>query len=152
MAIDPARATALAFEPLTVMVERGRLALFAKAIGQADPVFSQLDAARAAGHPDLPVPPTFFFSLEMEQPDPFAWLSELDVDLRRVLHGGQSFTYDRLAHAGDTLTLQPRLVDAYPKKGGALDLLVKETEVRRGSEPVALARSVVVVQNPEARA
>jgi acyl dehydratase len=149
VAIDPARATALEIEPLTVTIERGRLAFFAKAIGQADPVYADLDAAKAAGHPDLPVPPTFFVSLELERPDPFTWLAALDVDLRRVLHGEQAFTYHSLVHAGDTVTLQPRIVDAFSKKGGALDFLIKETVVRRGSELVAEARTTIVVQNPE---
>lgn len=147
MAIDPAAATAVVFEPLTVTVERGRLAFFATATGQTDPVYVDLDAAKAAGHPDLPVPPTFFFSLELEAPAPLAWLAGLGVDLRRLLHGEQSFTYHAPVHAGDTLTLSARIADAYSKKGGTLDFLVKDTEVRRGGELVAEARTVMVVRS-----
>ncbi|GAA5165652.1 MULTISPECIES: MaoC family dehydratase N-terminal domain-containing protein [Amycolatopsis] len=150
MAIDPGRAKALALDPITVAVERGRLAFFARATGQHDPVYSDPDAAEAAGHPDLPVPPTFFFSLELESPDPFAYLTALGVDLRDVLHGEQAFTYHSLAHAGDTLTLRPRIVDVFAKKGGALEFLVKKTEITRGGEPVADATSTLVVRNPEA--
>lgn len=147
MAIDRERALAVAFEPLTVAVERGRLAFFAQATGQTDPVFSDLDAAKAAGHPDLPVPPTFFFGVELDRPDQFGWLTTgLGVDLRKLLHGEQSFTYHALVHAGDTVTLTPRIVDAYSKKGGALDFLVKDTEVRRGGELVADLRAVMVVR------
>ncbi|ODU07478.1 MAG: acyl dehydratase [Pseudonocardia sp. SCN 72-86] len=142
--IDPELARSVAFAPLTVTVERGRLAFFAKATGQADPVYSDVEAAKAAGHPDLPVPPTFLFGLEMEVPEPFGWLTGLGVDLRHVLHGEQSFTYHSLAHAGDTLTLRSRVTDAYTKK--TLDFLVKETEVRRGGEPVAEARTTIVVK------
>ena len=40
-----------------VLVEKGRLRFFAKATGQTDPVYSDEAAARAAGHPGLPVPP-----------------------------------------------------------------------------------------------
>jgi hydroxyacyl-ACP dehydratase HTD2-like protein with hotdog domain len=66
-----------------------------------------------------------------------------------VLHGEQAFTYHRPAHAGDTLTLQRRIVDVYAKKGGALEFLVKQTDVHRGTELIAEARSVIVVRNPE---
>jgi hypothetical protein len=33
-------------------------------------------AARAAGHRDLPVPPTFFFSLTLEGDSPFGYLGD----------------------------------------------------------------------------
>ncbi|MEU9047631.1 MULTISPECIES: MaoC family dehydratase N-terminal domain-containing protein [unclassified Kitasatospora] len=149
MAIDAEAARKLELDPITVHVERGRLRFFAKATGQADPVYTDADAAGRAGHPDLPVPPTFFFSLELEAPDPFAYLTALDVDLRRVLHGEQAFTYHQTAHAGDMLTLRPRIVDVYSKKGGALEFLVKQTDVHRGTELIAEARSVIVVRDPE---
>ncbi|MPY78402.1 MAG: hypothetical protein GEV04_07875, partial [Actinophytocola sp.] len=66
MHIDPEKAKALTIRPIEADIERGRLRFFAKAIGQKDPIYSDVDAARRAGHPDLPVPPTFFFSMELE--------------------------------------------------------------------------------------
>jgi acyl dehydratase len=150
VAVDVTKALALRLEPLVVTVERGRLAFFARATGQADPVYDDLEAARSAGHPDLPVPPSFYFSLELERPDPLGWLTLLGVDLRRVLHGEQSFTFHAMAHAGDTLTLRSRVTDVTVKKGGALELLTKQTSVTRDGQPVADAVSVIVVRNPEA--
>ncbi|MFD2764294.1 MaoC family dehydratase N-terminal domain-containing protein [Micromonospora eburnea] len=150
MPVDPDQARALTFAPITVTVERGRLRFFAKAVGETNPVYVDLDAARQAGHRDLPVPPTFFFSLEMEGPDSWAYLAELGVDLRRVLHGEQSFTYHSMVYAGDTVALRTRIVDVYAKKGGALEFLVRRTDITRGGDLVAEATSVIVVRNPEA--
>ena len=150
MAGDARKALAYKFEPLAVTVERGRLAFFARASGQRDPVYADLDAARAAGHPDLPVPPSFYFSLEMERPDPLGWLTALGIDLRRVLHGEQSFTYHAMAHAGDVLMLRSRITDVAAKKGGTLDLLTKQTSVTRGGQPVTEAVSVIIVRNAAA--
>lgn len=147
MPIDAAQAMAQEIPPLTVAVERGRLAFFAKATGQDDPIYSDVAAAKAAGHPDLPVPPTFFFSLELEQSDPFAWITSLGVDLRTILHGEQSFTYHAMAHAGDELVLQPRIVDVTSKKGGALELVTKKTTITRGDDLIAEARTVLIAQN-----
>ncbi|MGW4565127.1 MaoC family dehydratase N-terminal domain-containing protein [Streptomyces sp. NPDC004561] len=149
MAIDVTRAKELRFAPLTVKVERGRLRFFSKAIGETDPVYLDAAAASDDGHPDIPVPPTFFFSLSLEAPQPFGYLDELGVDLRRVLHGEQSFEYHALAYAGDRLTLQDRIVDVYAKRGGALEFVVKQTEITRAGAPVADLRSVLVVRNPE---
>jgi hypothetical protein len=149
MTIDRDKAMALEFAPLTVDVERGRLLFFARTIGETNPVYTDVDAARALGHPDLPVPPTYFFSLGLEAPEPFGYLDEFGVDLRLVLHGEQSFTYHRAAHAGERLTLQDSIIDVYTKRGGALEFLVKQTDIRRDQQPIAETRSVIVVRNPE---
>jgi acyl dehydratase len=115
--------------PFTVPVEAGRLRFFAKATGQVDPVYSDVDAARAAGHPDLPVPPTFLFCLEMEGPNPAAIRDLLGIDYRRLLHGEQRFSYHAMAHAGDVLGFAQRIEDIYDKKGGALEFVVRRTRV-----------------------
>ena len=131
-----------------VLVEKGRLKFFAKATGQTDPVYTDEAAAQAAGHPGLPVPPTFFFCLEMESPDPAAIRNLLGLDYRRVLHGEQGFTYHRMAYAGDVLSFEQRIEDIYDKKGGALDFVLRKTRVtnQRG-EHVADLRTVTVQRN-----
>ena len=131
-----------------VLVERGRLKFFAKATGQTDPVYLDLAAAQAAGHPDLPVPPTFLFCLEMDAPDPAAIRNLLGMDYRRLLHGEQGFTFHRLAHAGDVLRYEQRIDDIYDKKGGALEFVVRKTRItnQRG-ESVADLRAVTVLRN-----
>ncbi|BBY00199.1 hypothetical protein MSEO_06980 [Mycobacterium seoulense] len=132
----------------TLTVERARLRFFAKAIGETDPVYTDVDAAKAAGHPDIPAPPTFLFSVELESPDPFAFLASLGVDLRMVLHGEQSFTYHAIAYPGDELVATPRITDVYAKKGGALEFVVKETAITRADgTAVAELQSVIVIQN-----
>lgn len=152
MALDPS-VIGTTLPAVTATMERGRLRAFAKATGQTDPAFTDPDAARSAGHRDLPVPPTFLFAIELEQPDPFAYLASIGVDLRRVLHGEQRFDYHRVAVAGETLTAQSTIVDAYSKRGGALDFIVKKTAVTdEAGEPVADLTSVIVVRNPEVTA
>ncbi len=148
MAIDADKARAYRFDPIVVPVERGRLALFARVTGQADPVYSDLAAARAAGHPDVPVPPTFFFGLELEIPAPFGYLVELGIDLRHVLHGRQTFRYHALAYAGDTLTLTSRITEVVSRSGRGLEFLVKQTDITRDGALIAQAGSTIVVRQP----
>lgn len=121
------------FPSFSVPVEAGRLRFFAKATGQADPLYIEEAAARAAGHPALPVPPTFLFCLEMESPDPAAIRNLLGMDYRSLLHGEQGFTYHAMAYAGDTLTFTQRIDDIYEKKGDALAFVVRKTEVTNQS-------------------
>jgi acyl dehydratase len=134
----------------TLTVDAGRLRFFAKAIGETSPLYTDVDAAKAAGYADLPVPPTFLFAIELENPDQFGWVADQGIDPRFVLHGEQSFTYHSIAHAGDTLTATPRIVDVYSKKGGALEFIVKNTAVTRADgSAVADLETVIVVRNPE---
>lgn len=153
MYIDKAAALARPISSMPFTVERGRLRFFAKATGQADPVYSDLVAARAAGHRDLPVPPTFLSnSLELELPDPLGWLAELGGDLTRTTHAQQEFTYHALAYAGDELVLHRDVVDVYTKKGGALEFVVKRTVVRREDDKISEALFTIVLRHPEAAA
>ncbi len=129
-------------------VEAGRLRFFARATGQTDPIYSNEAAARAAGHPGLPVPPSFLFCLEMESPDPAAIRNLLGMDYRSLLHGEQGFIYHAMAYAGDTLSFEQRIDDIYDKKGGALEFVVRKTRVtNQRDELVAELRCVTVIRN-----
>jgi len=132
--------------------ERGRLRSFAQATGQPDPAYTDLDAARLAGYRDLLIPATFLFCLEMDNPDRHRFLADLGVDMRAILHGGQRFHYHAQAYAGDTLTFWTEVTDVYDKKGGALDVIVRDTHVSRDGTPIATLTSTIVVRDPKAAA
>ncbi|EKD36138.1 MAG: hypothetical protein ACD_75C01618G0003 [uncultured bacterium] len=138
----------LASKPHTVDVEKGRLRFFAKAIGETDPIYTDEAAARAAGYNSLPAPPTFAFCLEMEKPNPFEDLEAMGIDLGKVLHAEQSFTYHGPICAGDRLTFQSRVADIYDKKNGALDFVVQDcTVTNQNGVLVSELRRVIVVRN-----
>ena len=132
--------------PCALDVEKGRLRLFALATGQRDPIYSDETAARAAGHPSLPVPPTFLFCLEMERPNPYGWFDDVGIPLPKVLHGEQAFTYHRLAYAGDVLTFDSRITDIYAKKAGMLEFVVQLNRItnQRGELVAEFDRTLVV--------
>lgn len=146
---DPHTLIGRVLPAFSATAERGRLQLFAEVLGETDRTYFDLDAARAAGYPDLPVPPTFFFSLELGRPNAHGVLAELGVDLRQVLHGEQAFSYQALAFAGQSLDFAPRFSNYYEKKNGALRFLVRRTEVSRGGEPVATLSNTLVIRQLE---
>lgn len=145
MTIDHERARAVQLPAFDVLIERGRLRAFARAIDETSPVFTDVDAARAVGHPDLPMPPTFLFSLYLEATDPWGFLGDIGADLRGLLHGEQSFTFHATLHAGDTVTLRPRIADAYAKNA-RMDFILQHIDFLRGDELVAEAESLLVVR------
>ena len=134
--------------PSELLIERGRLQFFARSIGETDPMYTDLAAARAAGYPDLPAPPTFVFAAELESGAVTSLLETLELPIQKILHGEQGFTYLKPVCAGERVTVRSKIADIYEKKGGALEFVLKSSEVRNSSgELVAELRSLLVCRN-----
>ena len=134
--------------PSELLIERGRLQFFARSIGETDPIYTDLAAARAAGYPDLPAPPTFLFAAELESGAVTSLLETLELPIQKILHGEQGFTYLKPVCAGERVTVRSKIADIYEKKGGALEFVLKSSEVRNSSgELVAELRSLLVCRN-----
>lgn len=135
--------------PASVLpIERSRLQFFAKAIGESDPVYTDAAAARDAGYPDLPAPPTFLFAAELDSGAGFALLKDLQIPIAKLLHGEQSFTHHKAACVGDTVTVRSTVTDIYDKKNGALEFVVKTSRAtNQHGDLVAEMRSVIVCRN-----
>jgi len=130
--------------PGTYEVSREKIRDFATAIGDSNPAYTDVDAARALGHPDVIAPPTFLTTMQMRFPtaspvsDP-----ELGLNYALVVHGEQSYTHHRPVHAGDVLTVSTRVEDI--RDAGSNELLVVVSEISTvAGERVADARSTIV--------
>lgn len=135
--------------PTSVLnIDRSRLRFFAKAIGETSSVYTDVQAARAAGYADLPAPPTFLFAAELDSGASDQLLQKLEVPIAKILHGEQSFCYHQSACAGDTITVRSQVDDIYDKKNGALEFIVKSSSATNQHEQlVAEMRTVIVVRN-----
>lgn len=132
-------------EPLTVAVEPFQLRLFAKAIGETNPIYLEAEAAKAAGYRNMLAPPTFANALSMSSPDPFGDWPAMGIELAKVLHGEQKFEYFAPICAGDTITLQDEITDIYDKNDGAMEFMVSETAVsNQNGELVGKMTSVLI--------
>lgn len=125
--------------PVTVQVERGRLRDLAKVLGETDPIHLRLEAAHAAGHPDLVAGPTFFVVAEAEANAVLRELGEptlsdlIRPDFRYLLHGDERYAYRGLVFAGDEVTVQSQVVDFYDRKGGAMEFVTIESTLGHAS-------------------
>ncbi|HEX9104679.1 MAG TPA: MaoC family dehydratase N-terminal domain-containing protein [Polyangia bacterium] len=130
--------------PVVLDVERGHIRRFAEAIGDGNPIYVDEAAARAAGHPRIPAPPTFAIALRANDPR-----GGIDLDWRKLLHGEQELLFARPLYAGDRLTIVGRIAEAGVKqtKGGVMDVMVLETVATDGDGArVFTARSTVLVR------
>ena len=129
-------------------IDRSRLRFFAKTIGETSSIYTDVEAARAAGYADLPAPPTFLFAAELDSGASDLLLQKLEVPIAKILHGEQSFCYHQSACAGDTITVRSQVDDIYDKKNGALEFIVKSSRATNQHEQlVAEMRTVIVVRN-----
>jgi len=136
------------FTPFTVDIEKGRLKFFAKAIGETNPIYSDEQAAQAAGYKTIPAPPTFMFSIDLDGPEFLPMLVLLKLDIARVLHGSQDFEYIGQIYAGDTITQNCKILDMFDKKNGALEFIVQESSyTNQDGELVGKSLQTIVYRN-----
>ncbi|HEY0940003.1 MAG TPA: MaoC family dehydratase N-terminal domain-containing protein [Steroidobacter sp.] len=130
-------------------VELGQLKLFAKAVGETNPLFFDTAAATAAGLPGPLAPPTFLYTLGTLAFGAETWSNELGIDPTRLLHGEQTFEYFHPIHANEDIVLHRRLVDRYEKKQGRLTFVVVETEAfNQRNELCVRSRMVGIIRKP----
>ncbi|NYV73793.1 MaoC family dehydratase N-terminal domain-containing protein [Streptomyces sp. UH6] len=86
-------------------VGREKIREFAASIGDANPAYTDPEAAKALGHPDVIAPPTFVFAISFKAAHRVIHDPELGLDYSRVVHGDQKFAYRRPVRAGDRLTV-----------------------------------------------
>jgi acyl dehydratase len=126
-------------------VGRAKIAEFADALGEADPVHRDAAAARAAGHPDVIAPPTFAIVVTLGAADVVLADPDVELDYSRVVHGEQRFTHHRPIRAGDRL-VTTTTIDAVRSVAGN-DLLTTRVDVAtEDGEPVCTSWSMLVAR------
>ncbi|MCX5204863.1 MaoC family dehydratase N-terminal domain-containing protein [Streptomyces sp. NBC_00237] len=86
-------------------VGREKIREFAEAIGDGNPAYTDQEAAKALGHPDVIAPPTFVFAITFKAAGLVIEDPQLGLDYNRVVHGDQKFVYTRPVRAGDRLSV-----------------------------------------------
>lgn len=128
-------------------VDAEMVAAFARAVGSADPVHFDADAARAAGYADVIAPPTLAVRFDQLATRAYVMDPDAGIDYSRVVHGEQRFVHHRPITAGDELTAQAT-VDAIRGAGGH-SMITMRSEITAGEEPVATTYSTIVVRGGE---
>lgn len=136
-------------QPFQMAIERGKIREFARATKSQSPAYLV---------EEVPVsPPTFLAASAFWSPPGNSVLSGLELDVRRVLHGGVEYVFPGPPPAAGTdLTIQTRLDDIYEKdgkRGGTMTFIVTVQEFRGPDGTlVAEARNTLIetAKPPEA--
>lgn len=128
-------------------VSREKIREFADALGDPNPAYRSVDAARALGYPDVVAPPTFPIVLTLPAGHQLIMDPAADIDYGRVVHGEQRFVHERPVCAGDELQVVVS-VDGIRQAAGN-DLITSRSEVRTTDGAlVSTAFAVIVVRGP----
>jgi acyl dehydratase len=124
-------------------VSRVKIAEFADAIGDPNPLYRDREAARDAGFEDVIAPPTFAIVISMAGSGAAVADPGLGLNYAMVVHGEQRFEYSRPLMAGDVVTAQATISDI--RDAGRNAMLTTRTEIATaGGEHVCTAYSTLV--------
>jgi len=105
------------FAPATYAVGREKIREYAHAVGETEPLYLDVEAARAAGHADVVAPPMFAVVYSLPAVWPALFDEEVGIDFARMVHGGQEFRWGPLVVAGDEITTTASLKDVSERRG-----------------------------------
>lgn len=114
------------FPSFTITVERCKISELARALGDENPIYHDLAAARAAGYEDVPLPPTaptmftFWGNTQL-----WEQLAGVGINVTRILHGEEEYEYVTLIAANDILTGITTITDG--KSRPSMDIVTTET-------------------------
>jgi len=92
------------FAPVTYAVGREKIREYALAVGETDPLYLDVAAARAAGYADAVAPPMFVVVYAAPAMGPAIFDPAVGLDFALMVHGAQEFAWGPLVVAGDEVT------------------------------------------------
>jgi acyl dehydratase len=127
----------------TFEVDRSKIRELSAAIGDPNPIFTDPEAAKNEGYADTPAPLTFATVITFGgYPDIWNRMTEMGIDIKRLLHAKEEYEYLAPIYPGDKLT-GTIVVDSL--RGGTMEMAAFKTTYTRNNETVLLARMTVIV-------
>jgi len=124
-------------------ISRVKVAEFADAIGDPNPLYRDRAAAVEAGFPDVIAPPTFPIVISMAGSGQVMADPGLNLNYAMVVHGEQRFEFQRPLHAGDVVTAEVTIADI--RDIGRNSVITTSTKISTGKgEHVCTAHATLV--------
>src|SRR6202023_186023 len=120
--------------PVTYAVGREKIREYARAVGETNPLYLDLDAARAAGHADLVAPPMFAVVYSAPAVGPPIFDPDIELNFAMMVHGGQEVVWGPLVVAGDEITTTASVKDISESDGRGFYVFESVSVNQRGEE------------------
>ncbi|TAM66638.1 MAG: MaoC family dehydratase [Microbacteriaceae bacterium] len=126
------------------LVGREKIREFSRAVFASNPINTDPDAARAAGHVDVVAPPTFPVVVQEKTLAQLLADPDAGIDFSRVVHGDQRFSYTRPVVAGDELTARLTVTSVKTLGGNAMVTAESAITDAAGAHVVTATSTLVV--------
>jgi acyl dehydratase len=133
------------YAPTNYAVGREKVREYARAVGETNPLYLDVDAARAAGHDDVVAPPMFAVVYTFPSVMPVFFDPELGIDFSRLVHGGQDFEWGPLVVAGDEIATTLTVADI-SSRGRNSYFVFETTSTNQRDETVCVGRWTNIVR------
>jgi acyl dehydratase len=120
------------YEAVSYAVGREKIREYASAVGEANPLHFELDAARAAGYADLVAPPMFAVVYAARAVMPAIFDPEVGIDFAMMVHAGQEFEWGPVVVAGDEIATRASVKDISRRAGMSFYVFETVSENQRG--------------------
>jgi acyl dehydratase len=110
----------------TYAVGREKVREYAHAVGETNPLYLNVEAARGAGYADVVAPPMFAVVYAGRAITPALFDPDVGIDFPKMLHGGQEFIWGPVVVAGDEITTTTTVKDITTR--GGMNFFVFETD------------------------
>ena len=134
----PVKESAIGKEYPAVSYEVGREKIreYANAIGAANPVHHERDAAQAAGYRDVVAPPMFCVVYSVPAIAQAVVDPEVGMNLAMMVHAGQEFVWGQPVCAGDEITTGAEVTEIYERDGKGFYVFETVSTNQDGAEVV----------------
>jgi acyl dehydratase len=133
------------YTPTNYAVGREKVREYARAVGETNPLYLDVDAARAAGYGDVVAPPMFAVVYSFPSVMPVFFDPELGIDFSRLVHGGQEFEWGPLVVAGDEIATTLTVADISARGRNSFFVFETTSKNQRG-ETVCVGRWTNIVR------
>jgi acyl dehydratase len=116
----------------TYAVGREKIREYAWAVGETNPVYVDVDAAREAGYADVVAPPMFAVVYAGRAVTPALFDPEVGINFANMLHAGQEFEWGPVVVAGDEIATVTSVRDIAERGGMGFYEFVTESRNQRG--------------------
>ncbi len=119
--------------PSTVYaVGREKVREYAAAVGETNPLYLDLEAARQAGHADVVAPPMFAVVYAGPSVMQGIFDPELGIDFSHLVHGSQEFRWGALVVAGDEIVTTTAVKDVSVRSEFGFYVFESRSDNQRG--------------------
>ena len=119
---------------VTSAVGREQIREYARVVGETNPVYLDVEAARAAGYADVVAPPMFAVVYSAPAVGPGIFDPEIGINFAMMVHGGQEFRWGRPVVAGDEITTTASVKDISERDGKGFYVFESRSTNQDGEE------------------